>query len=238
MGSRISQIWKAILGSWDALKVGLIKRLGNGQTTSIWNENWLPRSTRLRPVAPKAAHPPFLVSELIDATSSEWRYDILDEHFYPMDVEVIKSIPLTTANLTDSWVCHYERSGLFTVRSMYMLLVSTKKVREDWLEGRAASSSSGSEQKMWSKMWKTKVPSKIRVFLWKLAHQSLPMASVCHHRNMAPGCPFYAATNDNWRHSLMDCTTTPYVWALLDEELIEHITLTNVERLRNGLLPY
>jgi hypothetical protein len=55
---------------------------------------------------------------------------------------------------------------------------------------------------------------------------------------MAPGCPFYAATNDNWRHSLMDCTTTPYVWALLDEELIEHITLTNVERLRNGLLPY
>jgi hypothetical protein len=56
MGSRISQIWKAILGSWDALKVGLIKRLGNGQTTSIWNENWLPRSTRLRPDAPKAAH--------------------------------------------------------------------------------------------------------------------------------------------------------------------------------------
>lgn len=121
---------------------------------------------------------------------------------------------------------------------MYRLLVSTKKVRDDWLEGRAASSSFGSEQSMWYKMWKTKVPSKIRVFLWKLAHQSLPMASVCHHRNMAPGCPFYAATNDNWRHSLMDCTTTPYVWALLDEELIEHITLTNVERLRNGLLPY
>jgi hypothetical protein len=110
MGSRISPIWKAILGSWDALKVGLIKRLGNGQTTSIWNENWLPRSTRLRPDAPKAAHPPLVVSELTDATSLEWRYDILDELFIQWTrMEVIKSIPPTTTNQTDSWGWHYER---------------------------------------------------------------------------------------------------------------------------------
>jgi hypothetical protein len=35
----------------------------------------------------KAAHPPLVVSELTDATSLEWRYDILDELFYPMDVD-------------------------------------------------------------------------------------------------------------------------------------------------------
>jgi hypothetical protein len=60
------------------------------------------------------------------------------------------------------------------------------------------------------------------------------------------GCLFCEATNDDWRHSLLDCTTTRCVWALMDEELTEHISinqcgnakdkfssLTNNYRMRN-----
>jgi hypothetical protein len=67
--------------------------------------------------------------------------------------------------LEDFWAWHFEKSGIFSVRSAYRLLVSTKRVREDWLDERLASSSSVLESKMWSKLWKCEVPSKIRVFL-------------------------------------------------------------------------
>jgi hypothetical protein len=53
LGSRPSQIWRAILEGRDALRLGLIRRIGNGQSTSIWDENWLPRDMRLRPIEPK-----------------------------------------------------------------------------------------------------------------------------------------------------------------------------------------
>jgi hypothetical protein len=161
LGSRPSQIWRAIIEGRDAMNIGLIRRIGNDMSTSIWNENWLPRSTRLRPIAAKSVNPPLMVAELIDNTSAEWRMDFLEEHFLPMDIEVIKSIHLSTLNQHDTWAWLFKRSGFLTVRSAYKLLVSTKKTREDWLEERPSSSASATEHKSWTSMWKTKVPSKV-----------------------------------------------------------------------------
>ena len=50
-----------------------------------------------------------------------------------MDIEAIKSIPLSTRQLPDRWAWYYEKNGILTVRSVYRLLVQTKKRREDWL---------------------------------------------------------------------------------------------------------
>jgi hypothetical protein len=36
LGSRPSQIWRAVLHGREALKLGLIRRIGNGQSASIW----------------------------------------------------------------------------------------------------------------------------------------------------------------------------------------------------------
>jgi hypothetical protein len=58
-----------------------------------------------------------------------------------MDVEIIRGILLCTRNQEDFWSWHFEKNGVFTVRSAYRVLVSVKKTREDWLDGRATSSS-------------------------------------------------------------------------------------------------
>jgi hypothetical protein len=68
------------------------------------------------------------------------------------------------------------------VRSAYRLLVKTKRRREGWLKGRAEGSNPASECKAWQRLWKTDVPSKLRVFLWRLARHSLPTADVRYHR--------------------------------------------------------
>jgi hypothetical protein len=127
----------------------------------------------MRPVAPKEEEgAPWLVSDLIDKQTRSWNRQKLETFFYPMDVEVICNIPLSHRNQTDFWAWHWERTGTFSVRSCYRALAGIKRTREDWLDERAASSSDDS--KLWTKLWKIMVPSKIRHFLWRLAQHSLP----------------------------------------------------------------
>ena len=40
---------------------------------------------------------------------------------------------------------------------------------------------------------------------------------------VTPECSFCHASEDDWRHSLLDCAMSRSVWALQDEELVEHI---------------
>jgi hypothetical protein len=41
-----SRIWRSILDGRDVVKQGLIKRIGNGEDTNIWNTNWIPLDGR------------------------------------------------------------------------------------------------------------------------------------------------------------------------------------------------
>ena len=83
----------------DVLKQRLIKRIGDGQTTNIWSDHWLPRDEILRPYGCIAANPPELVSQPLDATSATWNRERIQELFMPMDIPVILSIPICTQNM-------------------------------------------------------------------------------------------------------------------------------------------
>jgi hypothetical protein len=44
-----------------------------------------------------------------------------------MDSEVISNIPICTRRQDDFWAWHYEKSGIFSVRSAYRMLVVNKQ---------------------------------------------------------------------------------------------------------------
>ena len=105
------------------------------------------------------------------------------------------------------------------------MLVTTKIRREAWLEGRSDSSNTESEEQSWCQLWKIQVPSKIRVFLWRLAQQSIPSADLLHHRQMATTSRCRICGNeDSWRHSLLECTMSRCVWALEEERLLSALS--------------
>jgi hypothetical protein len=224
LGHSPSQVWRALVEGRDMMAQGLIRRIGTGESTNAWDQNWLPRDFMLRPLACKKRNPPMRVAEFIDQTSATWRVERIQEFFLPMDAEVIQSIPLSTRRMDDRWAWHYERNGILTVRSVYRLLVQTKKRMEDWLEDRGSGSNGEREQRDWQRLWKVQVPSKLRIFLWRLAHHSLPTADVRHRRRMAETnrCSI-CGDADSWRHSLINCTVARCVWALADEGVTEHM---------------
>ena len=60
---------------------------------------------------------PVSVAAFIDATTATWNMTQLREFFLPMDIEIIQAIPLCNRRFDDLWAWHYERSGIFSVRS-------------------------------------------------------------------------------------------------------------------------
>ncbi|VAI33703.1 unnamed protein product [Triticum turgidum subsp. durum] len=225
LGGHPSQVWRAVIEGRDTLKQGLIRRIGNEETTYIWRDNWIPREEMLRPYGCLATHPPARVSELIDHTSASWDRARVEATFLPMDSRIILSIPLCTRNLPDFWSWHYEKHGVFSVKSAYRMIVATKQRREAWLDGNPGSSNSNAEEGSWKTLWKTPVPAKVRMFLWRLSKHSLPTNDVRAHRHMADSasCGLCGAP-DSWRHSPLECAASRCVWALIDNELVHKMT--------------
>jgi ribonuclease HI len=236
LGSNPSQIWRAILDGREVLKQGLIRRIGNGYSTKIWGCNWIPREPLLRPLLPLVPNPPTMVHEIINHSEATWNSNLIRQVFLPMDAEAILSIPLCTGGVTDFWAWYFERKGYFTVRSAYRMLIDTKTRRENWLDGIPGSSNSQLVGKAWAKLWKLSVPSKLKIFVWRLAHQSLPSSDLLHHRHMATSdsCAL-CGCQDSWRHSLLDCTTSRCTWALCDEGIIECISACTEPNAKNWL---
>lgn len=50
LGSRPSHTWRAIIEGREILKLGIIRRIGSGKDTFIWDDNWIPRDWMLRPI--------------------------------------------------------------------------------------------------------------------------------------------------------------------------------------------
>ena len=105
------------------------------------------------------------------------------------------------------------------------MILNKKEHRENWLYEHAGASDLSESSKAWTSLWHTRVPSKVKVFLWRLARHSMPTADLLQHRNMSTthlcalcGC------EDSWRHALLECTMSRCIWALADEALTEKVS--------------
>lgn len=82
LGAAPSQIWRAVLEGRDVLVQGLIRRIGDGQTTIIWQQNWIPRASNMRPIVSRVPNPPEYVGALV-LPGAEWDHNAITEIFLP-----------------------------------------------------------------------------------------------------------------------------------------------------------
>jgi hypothetical protein len=80
----------------SVLAQGLIRQVDTGSETNAWDDNWVPRDGSVRPIACPKRDPPQLVSDSIDQTTRQWDVTKLHNFFIPMDVQIIKNIPIST----------------------------------------------------------------------------------------------------------------------------------------------
>ncbi|XP_040245695.1 uncharacterized protein [Aegilops tauschii subsp. strangulata] len=138
--------------------------------------------------------------------------------------------------IDDFWAWEAERSGRFTVRSAYQMVMNKKYHRENWIDENAGASDLSASGKAWKDLWHTKVPAKLRVFLWRLAQHSMPSMDVLHHRHMSTThlCALCGCA-DSWRHALFDCTMSRCIWSLSEASLVEQVSMNTDTNARNWL---
>lgn len=101
LGSHPSEVWHAICEGTSILNHALVKRIGNGEKTIIWNTNWIPRDNMLRALHPRFANPPKHIAELINQVEMRWDSEAVVEHMQVMDAREMLNIPLSMYTIED-----------------------------------------------------------------------------------------------------------------------------------------
>ncbi|KAL5556882.1 hypothetical protein UlMin_039118 [Ulmus minor] len=147
VNSSSSFMWRSILWGRELYKQGLRCKIGSGQNTYIYHDCWLPRDGIFRISSPRVLGEFAKVSSLITASGS-WDSSIIRERSTP-----------------DTLLWHYDKSGHYTVRSGYWLANKGRSV---------PSSSTVSLNSWWKRLWRLRVPAKIRIFIWKAFYNWIP----------------------------------------------------------------
>jgi hypothetical protein len=129
VGPRASLKWCSLCEGREMLKIGLIRRIGDGASTKIWDDNWIPRDQGIHPyfcIAAAQEKKRVYVEELICFATRTWDIQKLEKFLLPMDIEVVTQIPICYVRQQDFWAWHYEKSGVFTVCSAYRMIMATK----------------------------------------------------------------------------------------------------------------
>jgi ribonuclease HI len=201
-----SQTWRAILAGREVLKLGLIKRIGNGETTKIWEDRWISNHFGGKPLTLPDAQQANLVSDLLTA-SGQWNVELVRQIFYPVDAEAIIKIPLRNS-VEDFLAWEPEKHGQYSVKTAYRLLFTGRQ--QQATETQAGSSGDDS----WRLLWKVEVPPKVRVFWWRVLHEFLPAKQILHkgHIERIPRCDTCGAPEETIRHVLLECTVAKLFW--------------------------
>lgn len=120
----------------------------------MFKDPWSPRPFTFKVISPNV---PCLanikVVEFI-TPSVQWDEAKLQQYLLGEDVELIKSLPISM-NAPDRWIWHYDSRGEYYVKSGYKLGMFRP------LE--ASMSTSGMEARWWKKVWKLRIPNKVKI---------------------------------------------------------------------------
>jgi hypothetical protein len=166
----VSPTWRSIEHGLDLLKKGLIWHVRSGSKVRIWRDSWIPRPLSLKITMKKGTSRLRWVSQLMKPRRREWDDQVINSCMYPHDACEVLKIRHSGRDNEDFLAWHYEKSGLFIIRSAYKLAL-----QEEQYETRQASSSAqvDGSRSLYNVVWKPNVPPEVRIFAWKLARESL-----------------------------------------------------------------
>jgi len=100
-----------------------------------------------------------------------------------------------------------EQRGLFSVKSAYHRLEDKREQEKVRKIGSSSSGGAEEEDKIWGQLWKLACAPKVKQFLWRLAHDSLPlwMNIACRGMDIDTRCPMCRRYDEDGGHCFLRC---------------------------------
>ncbi|KAF7802500.1 reverse transcriptase [Senna tora] len=157
LGSNPSFTWRSILKGKEVLRKGLVRRIGDGSTTYIFNSPWIKMVENFTiPYNNQNLSVNATVNELILPESKSWNTQMIYQSFDTLVAEEILKIPLSRRRVEDGWMWVYSNNGSFTVKTAYKAAHQSYSDSNRW----------GVYKGVWKRVWNMNVPSKIRNFVF------------------------------------------------------------------------
>jgi len=114
------------------------------------------------------------VNDLFAPWTRVWDEGAVHKSFMPLEAAEVLNIKLSIRLEEDVLAWAFEKNDFYSVPSAYGLL------KEDQMAAAMAASSemtASGDSRSWSAIWALNVPPKVRVFWWRVLHNSLPSNS-------------------------------------------------------------
>ncbi|XP_074283127.1 putative mitochondrial protein AtMg00310 [Silene latifolia] len=93
LGSNSSYTWRGIFEARSVVERGLRRRIGNGLSTGIWKDAWIPANQTGRVISPcSSGNENMTVADLLDEEGMGWNLTRLDQLFLPFERDRILGI--------------------------------------------------------------------------------------------------------------------------------------------------
>ncbi|KAL5767738.1 hypothetical protein ACOSQ2_014521 [Xanthoceras sorbifolium] len=119
--------------------------------------------------------------------------------FLLFEAKVILNINLSSRSRLDDVLWHYDKLGLYSVKSGYWLSRSSLQV--------PSSSGSSDTSEWWWFLWQLNSPSKIKNFLWRVFHNWIPSLSMLVDKRVVDSvrCPLCSKQDETIVHAIWGC---------------------------------
>ncbi|RYQ94508.1 hypothetical protein Ahy_B08g089422 [Arachis hypogaea] len=129
--------------------------------------------------------------------------------FSPEICDAIIRTPISFVNREDNLYWPAREDGIYTIKTGYFAAKGEFQSR-----GHGNPSTSDARRELWKEIWKMEVPSKIKSFLWKAAHDIVPVNSNLYKKRIAesPICQICTKEVETTEHALLLCEWTRAAW--------------------------
>jgi ribonuclease HI len=205
--------WRSICYGMQLIKYGARWSVGDGKKIKVSTDRWIPDfspgSFRLLAPLPNGATVDFLLSE----DSCSWDASVVRSIFEEDVANQVLQIPISRRGGEDFISWPHTRFGDYTVASGYSLARSEKFYLDRSKQGGGAHSSTQADGSLWKKLWAIKVPGKMKINLWRFAHNCLPSGDqLCRRHIPASAHCIYCNRLETIEHVLLFCQYAREVW--------------------------
>ncbi|KAF7818150.1 retrotransposon protein, putative, unclassified [Senna tora] len=226
-GTRPSATWRSLMAGKSLLAKGIRKSIGNGRTTWIWRDQWVPSDPPMVLTHPEQ---PLInverVCELITTDGVAWDEEKLHAIFDENTCRHILSVPPNIDQGEDKWVWEHDKNGSYSVKSEYR-----KAMVETWCNfDLGLDIDDGATVRFWKRLWKLKTISRYKVFLWRACLGIIPTIEALEQRGMSINEPCVMCNNaaEDVFHALIDCPDLHHMWVVAKYDYSSRLYHANI----------
>jgi hypothetical protein len=234
-----SYTWRSIMHGKKLLDRGILWRVGDGKQINILRDRWIPEVVPgTMPTSPSIGDNQ-TVNTLMRANEGQWNEAAIRKYFSDDIAERILSIPLSTEGCSDFPSWPHSKTGVYTVRSAYNLARTCTFWSERSCSGKGSSSNHENMEKAWKKLWAIQCPNKMKVTLWRMAHNCLPTGSQLQMRSIPTRYDCYFCNREEQvEHCFLQCQYVKEIWKQLTNEFGICLNLKSFINVRQWLLDW